>query len=155
MGILTAQIAKHFKDVYFGGNWTWSNYKDNLAGINWQQATTKIEPFNTIATLAYHTHYFVSAQIRVLKGEPLNAKDEYSFNHPPINTEKDWQNLLDKVWADAEEIVTLIEQMPEEKLWEDFTDKKYGNYYRNLHGCIEHLHYHLGQIAFLRKMVMK
>ena len=43
--MLTKQIAKLFRDVYFGGNWTASNLKDNLAGIDWQQATTKVSSF--------------------------------------------------------------------------------------------------------------
>ena len=34
---LPFQIAKHFREVYFGGNWTSSNLKDNLADVDWQQ----------------------------------------------------------------------------------------------------------------------
>jgi hypothetical protein len=52
---LTAQIAKHIRDVHFGGNWTCSNLKDNLADVTWQQATTKVRSFNTIVALVYHT----------------------------------------------------------------------------------------------------
>ncbi len=44
-----------------------------------------------------------------------------------------------------------IEQLPESKLWETFSDEKYGNYYRNIHGIIEHIHYHLGQIVLIKK----
>jgi hypothetical protein len=29
--------------------------------------------------------------------------------------------------------------------------EKYGNYYRNIHGIIEHIHYHLGQIVLIEK----
>ncbi len=58
---LTAQIAKHIREIYFGGNWTSSNFKDSLADITWQQATKQVYSFNTIATLVYHTNYFVSA----------------------------------------------------------------------------------------------
>lgn len=119
---LTQQIAKHVRDVHFGGNWTVSNLKDNLKDVSWQQATTKIYDFNTIATLVYHTHYFVNVALKVLQGEPLIGKDEYSFNHPPIQSEEDWQKLLDKVWTDAETFATLIETLPENKLWENFTD---------------------------------
>lgn len=50
---LTTQLAKHLKDVHFGGNWTTSNFKDNLADVNWHQATTLVHSFNTIATLVY------------------------------------------------------------------------------------------------------
>ncbi len=48
-----------------------------------------------------------------------------------------------------------MEQLPEHKLWEDFTDKKYGNYYRNFHGIIEHSHYHLGQIVLIKKILLQ
>lgn len=150
----TSQIAKHFKDVHFGGNWTSVNLKDTLQGITWQQATTQVYNFNTIAVLVYHMNYYVSAVTKVLQGEPLNAKDAYSFDHPPIQSPEDWEKLLNKVWTEAENFAVLIEQLSEEKLGDDFTDKKYGNYYRNLHGIIEHVHYHLGQIVLIKKILM-
>jgi uncharacterized damage-inducible protein DinB len=152
---ITQHIAKHFREVYFGGNWTSSNLKDQLKDVTWQQATAKVYSFNTIATLVYHTNYYVSAVIRVLQGEPLIAKDEYSFNHPPILSQSDWEKLLEKVWAEAETFAGLIEQLPESKLLEPFTDEKYGTYYRNLHGIIEHTHYHLGQIVLIKKIVQQ
>ena len=148
-----AQIAKHFRDVHFGGNWTTSNLKDNLADVTWEQAATQINSFNTIATLVYHTNYYVDAVMKVLQGEPLNAKDVYSFDHPPIVCKEDWEKLLAKTFTDAENFALLVEQLPESKLAETFTDEKYGTYYRNLHGIIEHLHYHLGQIVLIKKMV--
>lgn len=151
---IAKHIAKNFREVHFGGNWTCSNLKDNLADITWQQAKEQVGSFNTIATLAYHIHYYVGVAMKVLQGEALNGKDEYSFKHPPINNQKDWENLLLKMWDDAETFALLIEQLPENKLWEDFTDTKYGNYYRNIQGIIEHTHYHLGQIALIKKSIL-
>jgi uncharacterized damage-inducible protein DinB len=152
---LTAQIAKHFREVYFGGNWTSSNLKDNLADINWQQATTQVYSLNTIATLVFHMNYYVSAVLKVLQGNPLDASDKYSFDHPPILSQEDWEKLLNKTWTDAENFAIMIEQLPESKLWEDFSDGKYGNYYRNIQGIIEHNHYHLGQIALIKKILLQ
>jgi len=51
---LTKQIAKHFREVHFGGNWTCVNLKDSLAGLSWQEATMRVYGCNTIATLVYH-----------------------------------------------------------------------------------------------------
>lgn len=152
---LTTQIAKHLREVYFGGNWTFSNLKDHLENLTWQQATTQVYSFNTIATLVYHSNYYIVAALQVLQGGPLESKDKYSFDHPQIKSQEDWQKLLDKVWADVETFAKLIEQLPEHKLLENFTDKKYGNYYRNLHGIIEHTHYHLGQIVLIKKLVLQ
>jgi uncharacterized damage-inducible protein DinB len=152
---LTTQIAKHLREVYFGGNWTFSNLKDQLENLTWQQATTKVYSFNTIATLVYHSNYYIVAALKVLQGGPLDSKDKYSFDHPPIESQQDWQKLIDKVWADVENFAKLIEQLPEQILFENFADKKYGNYYRNLHGIIEHTHYHLGQIVLIKKIVLQ
>lgn len=149
----TKQLAKHFREVYFGGNWTASTLKDQLADVTWQQATTQIHSLNTIATLTFHIGYYVSAALNVLQGKPLNAKDAYSFDHPPINSQKDWEAFLNKIWTDGENFATLVGQLPDNKLWEDFTDEKYGNYCRNFLGIIEHTHYHLGQIALIKKLL--
>lgn len=151
---LTEQIAIHFRGIYFGGNWTSVNMKESLADVDWQQATTPVYSFNTIATLVYHTNYYVSAVLKVLQGEPLNANDKYSFDHPPILSQGDWERLLAKAWDDAESFAILVEQLPETKLWETFIEEKYGNYYRNINGIIEHNHYHLGQIVLLKKLLI-
>jgi hypothetical protein len=151
---LTEQIAKHFREVHFGGNWTSVNLKDNLKDITWEQATTQVYSLNSIAALVYHMNYYVSAVLKVLQGDTLDASDRYSFNLPPILSQEDWDILLAKTWADAENFANMIEQLPESKLWEDFSDNKYGNYYRNFHGIIEHIHYHLGQIVLIKKILL-
>ena len=150
---VTEQIAKHLRDVYVGGNWTASNLRDQLADVTWEQATTRVYGFHTIAALVYHMDYFVAATLKVMQGGPLDAKDKFSFDHPPIVSHQDWESLLEKTWSDAENLALAIEQMPESQLWEHFVDEKWGNFYRCLHGPIEHCHYHLGQIAMLKTML--
>ena len=152
---VTTQIAKLIRAVYFGGNWCDVNLKDTLKDISWQQASTKVYSFNTIGTLVYHLNYYVSAIMMVLEGGPLDAHDKYSFDHPPIQSQDDWEKLLDKFWADAEKFSSLVEQLPDSKLEETFSDEKYGNYYRNIHGIIEHNHYHLGQIVLIKKIILQ
>lgn len=146
-------LAQHLRDLHFGGNWTEVDLKSTLADVTWQQATTKIAGFNTIATLAFHCSYYVSRVIPALQGGPLDASDKDAFTHPPIQSAEDWQRLLDKAWADAEQFASLIEQLPEEKLGEIFVNEKYGTYYRNFQGIIEHSYYHLGQIVLLKKLL--
>ena len=149
----TRKMAKHFRDVSFGGNWTSVDLKKTLADVNWQQATTKVYSFNTIAALVYHINYFVLAATNVLQGKPLDAHDKFSFDLPDIQSQEDWEKLLKKTWEDAETFASLIEQLPETKLDEIFVEEKYGTYYINLQGIIEHTHYHLGQIVLIKKIV--
>ncbi|AXG68143.1 hypothetical protein KORDIASMS9_00333 [Kordia sp. SMS9] len=150
---LAEQIAKHFKEVHVGGNWTASNVKAVLEGITYEQATTKVKNLNTIVTLTYHIHYYVAAVLKVFQGEALQAKDAHSFDHPEINSQAEWEAFVANVLKTAEDFTTHLEKLPEDCFDQPFTDEKYGSYYRNMHGIIEHTHYHLGQIAVLKKLV--
>jgi hypothetical protein len=152
---LSTHIAKHFRDIHFGGNWTTVNLKDSVAGLGWQEAITPVFNCNSIATLVYHATYYVSVLVKVLEGGPLDAKDAYSFQLPPIQSQHDWEALLNKAWADAATAAQLIEQLPDSRLTDVFVDEKYGNYFRNITGTIEHLHYHLGQITIIRKIMQQ
>ncbi|HTA84151.1 MAG TPA: DinB family protein [Bacteroidia bacterium] len=150
---ITSQLAKHFKEVHYGGNWTGSNLKDILEGITWKQAVTVPHNLtNSIAVLVFHMNYYIDAVIKVLEGGPLDAHDKFSFNCPPVQSQQDWDQLLNKYWADANKFIALVEALPESKLSENMLDGKYGNYYRNLAGIIEHCHYHLGQVALVKKL---
>jgi uncharacterized damage-inducible protein DinB len=150
---ITTQIAQHFRGIYFGKNWTSVNMQEILSGIDYKQATTSIANCNTIAALVYHTNYYVSAVLKVLQGETLNAHDKFSFDVPTIKSETEWEQLKEKSFNEATQFAALIEQIPDEQLLNVFSQEKYGNYYRNLHGIIEHTHYHVGQIAIIKKLL--
>lgn len=149
------QIAKHFRDVYFGGNWIAVNLKDTLADVTLQQATTKVYNLNTIATLVFHINYYVNPVLKVLQGQPIVASDKLSFNLPPITSAEEWQKLVTKVLTEAAELADQIEELDDAKLQDVFANPKYGNYYRNLLGIIEHTHYHLGQISLIKKIIQE
>jgi hypothetical protein len=146
-------IAKHFHSTFFGGNWTSVSLKESLTGIDWQKATTKVDSLNTIAGLVYHIGYYVAGVTKVLQGENLDASDKFSFDCPPIHSQQDWENLLERIWEQAELFAGLINRVPDSKLDETFVAEKYGSYYRNLHGIIEHSHYHIGQIVIIKKIM--
>lgn len=150
---IPAQIAKQFRDVHFGGNWTAVNMKETLADVTWVEATAKVDSLNTIAALVFHINFYVGGILQFLQGEPLTIKDKFSYDLLPIQSQEDWEKLLAKTWQEAEAFAGQIEQVPENKLEETFFDEKYGNWYRNLHGVVEHTHYHLGQIVLIKKLL--
>lgn len=149
----SSQIAKHLKEVHFGGNWTSSNLKDQLEGLSWEHATKTVFSLNSIASLVFHINYYVCAVTRVLEGKELAANDKYSFDLPPITGAEDWKLLKQKVLADAEHLSSLMEKLDDSLLPSSFSDPKYGSYFRNLIGIIEHMHYHLGQIALIKQLL--
>jgi hypothetical protein len=121
--------------------------------LDWKKATEKIHALNTIAALTFHIGYYVTAILQVLESGPLDARDRFSFDLPALSSQEDWENLVQKMFNDVEKLILLIARLPTQRLSDTFTDEKYGDYYRNLQGLIEHTHYHLGQIVILKKML--
>ena len=151
----SADLARRFREVILNGTWVANtNYKHQLTDVDWKVATTQVYSLNTIAVLAQHIHYYISGVKNVFKGGSLEIKDKYSFDFPPVQSQEEWENFLDKFWKDAEEFASLIEQMPVEKLRQNFVDEKYGTYQRNIDGMIEHSYYHLGQIVLIKKILL-
>ncbi|HTN39197.1 MAG TPA: DinB family protein [Arachidicoccus sp.] len=151
---ITHQIAHLFKGVYYGGSWTEVNFKEVLADISWQQASAKKYTLNTIAALVHHTDYYVHVVSRRLQGDALKANESNGFDVAPINNDTDWKNLLRRFWDNADGFMAFLEDLPDSRLWTDFSEETYGNYYRNIHGLIEHAHYHLGQIVLIKKLLV-
>lgn len=147
-------LAERFREVILNGTFIANtNFKDQLADTSWEMAVKKIGSYNTIAALTYHIHYYISGLIKVFEGGPLDIKDTFSFNCPPINSQEDWNTLLNSLWSDAEKFATYVEQMTTEKLNGPFVDEKYGTYLRNIDATIEHSYYHLGQVVLIKKMI--
>ena len=152
----TQQIASRFREVILNGTWIANtNYKDQLTNLDWEIATKKFHSFNTIAVLSQHIHYYISGILKVFNGGTLDIKDQFSFDFPTMESQQDWENFLSKFWKDSEEFVSLIEQMPDEKLEAVFVDTKYGTYQRNIDAMIEHSYYHLGQIVLIKKALLE
>ena len=149
----TSQLALQFKQLYFGPSLVGTSLKDALEGLDWKNATRKVDDLNSIAMLVFHINYYISAVLKVLEGGPLDAHDKYSYDMPPINSEEDWQALLDKCRQDAEEFIGLVEKMPDEELTRPMDTGKYGDWFKNLLIIQEHSNYHLGQIVLIKKML--
>lgn len=146
------QIANRFREVILNGTWIANtNFKDQLSDLDWKIATKKFHSFNTIAVLSQHIHYYISGILNVLNGGTLDIKDQFSFDFPNIESQKDWENFLTKFWNDTEEFASLVEAMSDEKLNAVFVNKEYGTYQRNIDAMIEHSYYHLGQIVMIKK----
>ena len=151
--MLSQQIAKHFRDVWFGGNWTDSNFRDQLQDVSLVEATRQLGTLNTLATLVFHSIYYVHGVTEVFRGHPLSISDKFAFAHPDFADEAVWQGFLNDTWAAAETFAEQLAAQPDDYWFADFTKPEYGSNFRNVVGIIEHSHYHLGQIVVLKKLL--
>src|SRR5688572_7523405 len=94
-----SQIANRFREVILNGTWVSNtNFKDQLSNVTLEQATQKIGSLNTIALLTSHIHYYIAGILNVLEGGTLDIRDKYSFDFPPLQSQEDWEKVLDKFW---------------------------------------------------------
>ncbi len=150
----TNQLALRLEEIILNGTWVANtNYKDQLENLDLKTATTQIGSLHTIADLAQHIHYYLKGVLKVFQGGPLEIRDKFSFDFPPMGSQDEWESFLSDFWQQTEQLVTSIAQLPEEKLSDVFVDHKYGTYERNINGMIEHGYYHLGQIVLIKKLI--
>lgn len=149
-----SELSKRFREVMLDGLWIANtNFKDQLSDVSWEQAVAKVDSLNTIAVLTFHIDYYIAGIINVFEGGNLEIKDQFSFDLPPVESQQQWEDLLNKLRTDSEKFAALLEQMSDSKLDEVFVDEKYGAYRRNIDGMIEHCYYHLGQITLIKKLL--
>lgn len=150
----TQFLANRLREVLLNGTWIANtNFKDQISKVNWKQATQKMGDLNSIALLTFHINYYVQGVLDFFNTGKLEIRDKYSFDMPEIKSESDWNTLVETFLSNAEMFANHVEQMDESILDQPFVDEKYGNYWRNIEGIIEHSYYHLGQVSLLRKMV--
>jgi len=130
-----------------------TNYKLQLSDVSWEEATTKVESFDTIADLTFHIDYYLGGLIQIFQGGSLEIRDKYSYNAPPITSQKEWENRTVKLFNDAATFANLVEIMTGDTLIQPFVEEKYGNNYINIQAMIEHCYYHLGQIVLIKKLL--
>jgi len=153
---LASQLAERSKEVLLTGKWVaGTNIKDQIIDLDWKQAIARIDTLNTIADLVFHINYYIAGVADVLEGKPLNIRDKFSFDAPPVNSEQDWSDRIDTFCTDAERFVSLVNNMTDKDLLKPFIDEKYGNYLRNIDVILEHSYYHFGQIVLIRKLLEK
>ena len=146
-------LSLHLKQCLNGGNLTGVHHKELLDDITHKEATYQIEKLNTIALLTFHINYYIEALTEILKGGPLEEKDSLSFKMTPLQNEQEWISLKQKLYNNIKLFSNLVDTLSQEDLKQVFIKDTYGTYERNILGLLEHSHYHMGQIAILKKLV--
>ena len=153
MSKLTNEIARHMCEIHFGNNWSDSSMLEVLKDVTWEQALkTPIPNANSIAVLVFHMNFYLDYVHRNFKNEFLTFEQADTFNAPALQSDADWQALLQKTWVDAEAFAQTVEQIPVEQLHIVIPPRN-NSFYKNTHGVVEHNHYHLGQIVLLKKLL--
>jgi uncharacterized damage-inducible protein DinB len=154
---LSATLASRFREVIFDGTWVaFTNYKDRLQDLTWQQATAKVNySNNTIAMLTFHINYYVEGVLHFFQKGELTISDKFSFQAPEIRSQEEWDDLRNAFFENSEALVKEFEKLSDEDLFQPFVKEAYGTYLRNIQGMIEHCYYHLGQVSLIKQTILE
>ncbi|NLP58090.1 DinB family protein [Lutibacter sp. B1] len=151
---LTKILVIRLNEILLDGKWvTGTNIKNEIIDLDWRKATMKIDSLNSIADITFHIDYYIAGVLNFFENGKLEIKDKYSFDSKPINSQKDWKDLIDKFCDDSEKFVKVVRNMTDKELEKTFADEKYGTILRNINVIIEHSYYHLGQIILIKKLM--
>lgn len=151
---LTKILVIRLNEILLDGKWiTGTNIKNEIIDLDWKKATMKIDSLNSIADITFHIDYYIAGVLNFFENGKLEIRDKYSFDSKPINSQKDWEDLIDKFCDDSEKFVKVVRNMTDKELEKTFADEKYGTILRNINVIIEHSYYHLGQIILIKKLM--
>ena len=107
---------------------------------------------NTIEMLLNHLTYWNKVMMQRVNGIKIEVPESNGFDKSSMLTDAQWQELKQDNIRSAHELAAAIRAVPEDRLTEPILPD-YSSTYKNFQGTVEHVHYHLGQMVMLKKLV--
>ena len=146
-------ITERLKDAYEGDPWYGRNIRDILSEIDEDLAFQKPSGQHSILELVWHMinwREFVISRFRNdLQLSHFEKNDWRALDH---NDRSLWKKGLDRLQELQGELVILFQQQQDSILLEKIHERDY-DFRKLLSGIVEHDIYHLGQIAYIKKLL--
>ncbi|EMR02098.1 DinB family protein [Cesiribacter andamanensis] len=145
------RIADQLKRSMEGEAWHGPALLELLADVSAPEAAAHPLPVaHSIWELCLHLNCWQVAVLQRLQGQAMEYAPDEDWPTPPAPTEAAWQQALEQLQYTYRQLQAAILQLPDEQLEQPCPGKNYSLYIL-LHGLIQHILYHGGQIALLRK----
>src|SRR5690606_17687236 len=150
------ELYVHQLNENFNGEpWFGRSIQAILAEINENIAIQKPGGQHSILELLYHMINWRLFTINHIEKNPsLRAKhfDENDWQVLDHTDSSLWKKGLQMLEDSQQQLMKLLKQMKDEKLQDPVPERNY-NYRSLINGIIQHDIYHLGQIAYINKML--
>lgn len=145
----TKRIANQLRRACYGPAWHGTPLHEILAGIDHRQAAKKPRAGrHSIWELTLHIRtWIVAVHKRMDRASTATART----NFPAVAevTAAAWQSDQESLWSAVNALADAIEKRPDRWLETIVPGRPSQTQYISLHGVIQHLLYHAGQIAIL------
>lgn len=149
------RIADQLRRAFLKDAWHGPAILDLLDDVSPGQAQARPLPSaHTIGELVLHIDYWLLAALEAARGTAMPKFDGGGADWPALPADSEaWFAAQDRLFRNAAALVKAIEQLDDAKLSDTVPGRSY-DFYRLLHGVVQHSCYHGGQIAMLKKAVL-
>lgn len=148
-------LVQIYQDAYNGDPWFGRSIKKILAEIKAGTAVEKPNGQHSILELLYHMINWREFTISKLeKGNESGAKhfENNDWGHYDHTDPTLWKKGLKRLETSQDRLIALLKKLNETALTAKVADRRYDVRYL-LYGAMQHDIYHLGQIAYVKKLL--
>jgi|SRR5688500_10667635 len=151
------QIAAQLKNTFEGDPWFGRSVKSLLNDVNESIAFEKPNSQHSILDLLWHMitwREFTINRLRNDKEKTLEYFEQNDWRDLNHNDKSLWREGLKTLDETQSELIELLQNENDNRLVEIVPGRKY-NFKDLLYGIVQHDIYHIGQIAYLTKLLQK
>jgi uncharacterized damage-inducible protein DinB len=153
------RISDQFRRAFEGEAWHGPAVLALLEGVTAEQAAAHPIPgAHSIWELTLHIAAWEEACRRRLEGDPARLSDEEDWRPIYDTSEQAWEHAKQYLLDTHRELLDAIAHLDEARLNEPIivdSTTPFSTVYVTLHGGVQHDLYHAGQIAMLKKALVK
>lgn len=148
-------LIEQLKDTYEGEPWFGRNAKQLIGEIEEDKAFAKPNGQHSLLELVWHMTTWREFTINCLQPAPgldLKHFEQLDWRQLDHDNKALWQEGLQQFHATQQRLISVLEQQDDAILDENVKERNY-NFRKLITGIIQHDIYHLGQIAYIVKML--
>lgn len=144
-------IVDQLKLAFDGEPWHGPALMEVLDGIDAKTALERpIGKAHCIWELVVHLSGWEQVVSKRLQGQAATLTDSQNFGHLDSTTEQSWMSAVAILRQNHAQLIKLVSALPESRLSERVPGKDYDVRFM-LYGAVQHVAYHAGQIAILKR----
>ena len=150
-------LVEQLKDAYEGDPWWGRNAGKLLDEVNEQIAVEKPSGQHSILELVWHMinwKEFAISRLHEIDGKDLYYFESNDWRHLDHAHKSLWHQGVERLRYVHGELINMLEQQSDDLLDQNVAERGY-TYRKLFNGILQHDIYHLGQIAYIVKMVRK
>lgn len=148
-------IAEQMKDAFEGDPWFGRNAKALLNEVDEVTAFEKPNGQHSIVELVWHMINWREFAISRFKKHAAHDLHYFEANDWRVLDHSDkslWQQGLQRLQHTQDELLQTVKEQTDELLNQNVEERKY-SFRKLLQGILQHDIYHLGQIAYIKKLL--